>query len=83
MFTAILAAAPDLKLTIEDSVAEGEKVVVRWIFRGRNTGVSVTGAAPTGESITALAIGIYRLAEGKIEEDWGMGAPCLTKTPWE
>jgi predicted ester cyclase len=83
MFTAMLAAAPDLQVTIEDSVAEGDKVVVRWTFRGTHTGVSATGAAPTGEPITVLAIGIYRLVAGKIEEDWGMGARCLTATPWE
>jgi predicted ester cyclase len=83
MFTTMLTAAPDLQLKVEESIAEGDKVVVRWTFRGTNTGVSATGAAPTGMPFTALAIGIYWLVDGKIEEDWGMAAPCLTKTPWE
>ena len=83
MFTVMLTAVPDLQLTMEDCIAEGDKVVVRWTFQGTHTGPSVTGGAPTGEPMTALAIGIYRLVAGKIEEDWGMVARCVTQTPWE
>ena len=37
LFTTMLAAAPDVQGTIEDMVAEGEKVAVRWTFRGTHT----------------------------------------------
>lgn len=83
MFTVMLTAAPDVQVTIEDMVAEEDKVVVRWIFRGTNAGASVMGAPPTGEPVTALGIGIYRIANGKIEEDWGMAARSQTAIPWE
>jgi predicted ester cyclase len=83
MFTVMLTAVPDLQITMEDCIAEGDKVVVRWTFRSTNTSLSVTGGAPPGEPMTALAIGIYRLVEGKIVEDWGMVARCVTWTPWE
>ena len=83
MFTVMLTAAPDLQITMEDLIAEGDKVVVRWTFRGTNTGESITGALPTGEPVTALGIGIYRIVDGKIEEDWGMAARSQTAIPWE
>jgi predicted ester cyclase len=83
MFTVMLAAAPNLQVTVEDAVAEGDKVVVRWTFRGTRAGASGSDAAPPEEPTTALGIGIYRLVEGRIEEDWGIAARCLTQIPWE
>jgi predicted ester cyclase len=83
MFTVMLTAAPNLQITVEDTVAEGDKVVVRWTFRGTSARVSVPAAASSEEPITELGIGVYRLVEGKIEEDWGIAARCLTKRPWE
>lgn len=83
MFAALLTATPDLQITVSSTVVEGDKVVVRWTFRGTHTGMSITGAAPTGKPITALAIGIYRFVDGKIAEDWGMAALCQTEMPWE
>lgn len=83
MFTGMLTAAPDIQVTMEDIVAEGDKVVVRWTFRGTNTGESITGASPTGQPVTVLGIGIYRIANGKIEEDWGTGVQSQTAMPWE
>lgn len=82
MFTVMLTAAPDLQVTMEDVIAEGDRVVVRWTFRGTNTGESITGAAPTGEPVTVLGIGIYRIANGKIAEDWSMAARSQTAEAW-
>ena len=83
MVTVMLTAAPNLQITVEDTVAEGDKVGVRWTFRGTSTRVSVPDAASSEEPITELGIGVYRLVEGKIEEDWDIAAHCLTKRPWE
>jgi len=83
MFSSLLAAAPDLQLSMEDVVAEGDKVVVRWTFRGTNTGQSISGTPPTGEPLTVLAIGIYCIVNGKVGEDWGMGTRSQTAMPWE
>jgi predicted ester cyclase len=79
MFT----TAPDIRVTIEDLVAEEEKVAVRWTFRGTHTGESPAHVPPTGKPFTAVGIAIYRFAEGKIEEDWGVDALWQTRDVWE
>ena len=73
-----LAAArrsrPDLRWTIEDLMAEGDKVAVRWTSSGTHTeewNHPVTGRiAPTGKRVTNTAITILRLVDGKIVEHW-------------
>jgi predicted ester cyclase len=65
-----LSAFPDSKVTTEDLVAEGDKVVERFTFRGTNTG-SFMGAPPTGKQVTATGMSIFRIANGKIVEHWG------------
>ena len=60
-------AFPDLHFTIEDLVAEGDKVVVRWTLQATNSS-EYQGHAPTGKTITVTGISIFRLAEGKIQE---------------
>ena len=82
MFTTMLAAAPDIQATIEDIVAEGDKVAVRWTFRGTHTGESPLSGGPTGERLTAVAIAIYRFVGGKIAEDWGVDARWESGGPW-
>ena len=69
--------------TIEALAAEGEKVAVRWTFRGTHTGHSLSRGAPTGEPLTVVAIAIYRFADGKIEEDWGVDAQWQTEEVWQ
>ena len=81
MWTTLLDIAPDLQLTIEDLVSEGEKVVVRWTFRG-TVAREVHGQA-AGEPFTAVSIAIYRITQGKIEEDWGsVQSLAQTDSPW-
>ena len=60
---------PDWHETIEDMMAEGDKVCVRYKVTGTNTG-EYHGLAPTGKSITFTAISIYRIVDGKIAEGW-------------
>jgi predicted ester cyclase len=64
------SAFPDSKVTTEDLVAEGDKVVERFTFRGTNTG-SFMGAPPTGKHVTASGMSVFRIANGKIVEHWG------------
>jgi steroid delta-isomerase-like uncharacterized protein len=61
---------PDLNFTIEDIVAEGDKVVTRWIARGTHKG-ELKGMAPTNKKITITGININRFSGGKIIERWG------------
>ena len=83
MFTTMLSAAPDIQATIEDIVAQGEKVAVRWTFRGTHAGESLLGGSPTGEPFTTVSISVYRFANGKIEEDWGVDARWQSGHVWE
>ena len=56
-------------LTIDDAVANGDRVAVRWTARGTHTG-SMFGEQPTGRPLTVYGMHIHRLIEGKIAEDW-------------
>lgn len=67
--TTYRTAFPDLHLTIDDLLADGDKVVTRWTVRGTHRG-SLQGAAPTGKEITTPGISISRIVEGRIAEEW-------------
>jgi predicted ester cyclase len=60
---------PDVQLTIEDQVAEGDRVATRVTFRGTHTG-ETDGLAPTGKEVEIRGIAIDRLAGGKVVEMW-------------
>jgi len=64
-----LGAFPDLHLTLEDIIAEGDKMVTRWTMRGTHQGASL-GMPPTGKQFTMPGIGIFRLDGGKVAELW-------------
>jgi steroid delta-isomerase-like uncharacterized protein len=66
-----MTAFPDLQLTIEDMIAEGDKVVVRYTLRGTQQG-ETQGIPPTGKRVTVPGIFICRCAGGKIVEEWDM-----------
>lgn len=63
------AAFPDRQLTIDDVVAEGDRVVVRTTVTGTHQG-EMQGIPATGNSVTQPSITIFRLANGKIVEGW-------------
>jgi predicted ester cyclase len=67
--TAAYRAFPDIRLTIEDMVAEGDKVVYRGSARGTHKG-EFMGIAPTGKQVTLTSIVISRIANGRFQEDW-------------
>ena len=62
-------AFPDLYTTIEDMIAEGDRVVVRHTWRGTQKG-EFSGISPTGRQVIFTGIDIYRIAGGKIVEEW-------------
>jgi steroid delta-isomerase-like uncharacterized protein len=68
-------AFPDLHFTMEDLVAEGDQVAVRWTFRGTHTGDLVTPMPlpATGKQVTGSGIAIGRFAGGKVLEIWNQG----------
>jgi steroid delta-isomerase-like uncharacterized protein len=64
---------PDLQFTIEDVIAGGEQVVLRWMRRGTHTGDLLTPMMrlpATGKQISVTGISIFRFADGKIVETW-------------
>ena len=66
----LLTALPDVKFTIEDMRAEGDKVVWRWTGRATHGG-SLMGIPPTGKPVQVTGIIISRFtADGKWAEDW-------------
>jgi serine phosphatase RsbU (regulator of sigma subunit)/predicted ester cyclase len=67
------AASSDLHITIEEQIAEGDKVVSWVISSGTHDRERFLGLAPTGERITMKHIFISRVVEGKIVEVWGVG----------
>ena len=62
-------AFPDLRVTVEDLIAEGDRVAARLRFRGTHLG-ELDGIAPTGRRVDCTGIVISRIEEGKIAEDW-------------
>jgi predicted ester cyclase len=62
-------AHPDLRFTIDDLVAEGDRVTIRWTLRGTNTG-PLFDRPPSGQPVELAAIVIFRIANGKITERW-------------
>jgi predicted ester cyclase len=71
-----LAAFPDMFYTIDDLVAEGDKVVCRFTATGTHKG-EYMGISPTGKRITVNGVFINRFEEGKVVETWAMSNPML------
>ena len=64
-----LSIFPDLNITINEMIAEGDKVAVMSTLQGTHQG-EFMGMAPTGKQVTATAINIYRIANNKLVEEW-------------
>ena len=66
---ALRASFPDAHLSLDDMIAEGDKVVSRWTAGGTQTG-EFMGIPPSGKQVKFTGIIISRIADGKIVEDW-------------
>ena len=62
---------PDLHLSVDDVIAEGDKIVARNTVTGTHQG-EFMGVAPTGKSVTYNEIFIFRFADGRVVETWGV-----------
>ena len=71
MFGRLIRAFPDLHITVEDLIEEGDKVVSRNTVTGTHQG-EYMGLPPTGKSITYNEIFIVRFVNGRIAETWGV-----------
>ena len=60
---------PDAHFNIEDMIAEGDKVAMRYTFSGTHKG-DYMGIASTGKQVTATGISVSRIAGGKVQETW-------------
>jgi len=66
-----LNAFPDVKATVEDLLADGDKVVALVSYRGTHQG-AFRSIPPTGKPITLMGINIFRIVNGKMVEHWGL-----------
>jgi len=69
LYATYRSAFPDTHLTIEDQIAEGDKVVTRWTGTGTHQG-PLLGMAPSGKRVRIMGMTITRFANGKAVEDW-------------
>ena len=63
------AAFPDFHITVEDMIAEGDRVATRWSFSSVHQG-ELMGIPGTGKMVGALGTTVQRIADGKIVEGW-------------
>ena len=68
--TRLRVAFPDAQATLEDMVAEGDRVAYRLTIRGTHTG-EFLGVPASGRPVAVSLIAIVRVVEGKIVEEWG------------
>ena len=65
-----LEAFPDVSFSVEDLIAEGDKVVSRFTARGTHQGETEEFGPPTGRQLEQEGITIHRIEDGKIVEEW-------------
>lgn len=63
---------PDLHATVENMVAEEDRVFVRWTYAGTHQGRTPSGIEPTGRTAAWAAWCEYRLEEGRVAEAWNL-----------
>ncbi len=65
----MIAAFPDLQVTVQDQIAEGDRVVTRWSVHATHKG-DFMGLPPTGRAVTVTAIHIHQVVDGRIATLW-------------
>src|ERR1700744_3100551 len=69
LHSVLVGAFPDLRITVEDTVAGDGKVAARMTFRGTHRG-PFRGLEPTGRPVEFSSIRIYRIEDGKVVQTW-------------
>jgi steroid delta-isomerase-like uncharacterized protein len=69
MYVPFLTAFPDLVVTVEDTIVEGDRAVVRWSARGTHQGPG-PGLPPTGRRVTLQGMTWITVRDGKLAEGW-------------
>jgi steroid delta-isomerase-like uncharacterized protein len=64
-------AFPDLRATVEDQIAEADKVVTRWTMYGTHEG-TLHSIPTTGKQVTVKGVTIKRIVSGKVVEEWSL-----------
>jgi steroid delta-isomerase-like uncharacterized protein len=71
VWSVLLRAYPDIHVAVEDVIADGDKVVSRHTVTGTHLGEHL-GVAPTGRAVSYQEIFVFRVADGRIAEVWGV-----------
>ncbi|MCW5774300.1 MAG: ester cyclase [Rhodospirillaceae bacterium] len=69
MVASLRRAFPDLKVAVEDMVAEGDRVAARVTITGTHRG-RFLGVEPTGKPVTIRSVDIWRIEDGRLKEHW-------------
>lgn len=69
--TAVRSAFPDIHFTVEDSLAEGDKVAIRYTGRGTHQG-AFAGIPASGKPVQFSGIDLFCIANGQMAEEWLM-----------
>src|SRR5690242_2622511 len=67
LLNAYATAFPDFRITIDELIAEGDKVAFRYAFGGTHKG-KLGETAPSGKTVSTTGIGIYRIVGGKVAD---------------
>jgi steroid delta-isomerase-like uncharacterized protein len=65
------SAFGDIDIRIEEEIAEGDKVVLRWSFSGTHQAEFPPGVRPTGKRLKWTGISIYRIVDGRVVDEKG------------
>lgn len=65
------SAFPDMIVTIDDIISQGDRVAARWTATATHTG-PLMGIPPSGNRVTWIGMGVYKIVDGKIVEQWGI-----------
>lgn len=71
MMAQLAAGFSDSGITLEEIIAEGDMVAIRWTMHGTHTGAYM-GVPATGKVITTPGMSMYRLVDGKVVDDWSV-----------
>jgi predicted ester cyclase len=69
LMAGLLNAFPDLHVTVEDQLVQGDRVAFRWRATGTHTG-ALGAAPPTGKQIALDGLIIDRVVDGRVQERW-------------